>query len=94
MATLTKEESEQMAELLSKLGIREPVGIETLTDLTKVLPRVKQEKKEIKRERLSFGADNINSDEEDEKREGKSHCFAKINMVLWSNTNTKRPHII
>ena len=63
MATLTKEESEQMAELLSKLGIWEPVGIETLTDLTKVLPRVKKEKKEIKKERLSFGADNINSDE-------------------------------
>ena len=80
MATLTKEESGQMAELLSKLGIQELAGIETLTDLTKVLPRVKQEKKEIKKERLSFGADNINS--------------AKINMVLWSNTNTKRPRII
>ena len=31
MSTLTKEESEQMAELLSKLGIQEPAGIETLT---------------------------------------------------------------
>ena len=30
-----------MAKLLSKLGIWEPVGIEILTDLTKVLPKVK-----------------------------------------------------
>ena len=29
MATLTNEESEQIAELLSKLGIRETTGIET-----------------------------------------------------------------
>ena len=78
MATLTKEESEQMAELLSKLGIWEPVGIETLTDLTKVLPRVKQEKKEIKKERLSIGADNINSDEEDEKGKGKATVLPKL----------------
>ena len=49
MATLTKEESEQMAKLLNKLGIREPVGIETLTDLTKVLPRVKRKRKRSKR---------------------------------------------
>ena len=48
MSVLTKEESEQMTKLLSKLDIREPAGIETLTDLTKVLPRVKEEKKEIK----------------------------------------------
>ena len=46
MATLTKEESEQMAELLSKLGIREPAGIATLTDLTKVLPRKSKKRKE------------------------------------------------
>ena len=77
MATLTKEESEQMAELLSKLGIREPVGIETLTDLTKVLPRVKKEKKEIKKEKLSFGA-GINSDEEDEKGKGKATVLPKL----------------
>ena len=78
MATLTKEESEQMAELLSKLGIREPVGIETLTDLTKVLPKVKQEKKEIKKERLSLGADSIDSDEEDEKGKGKATVLPKL----------------
>ena len=41
-----KEESEQMVDLLSKLGIPKPMGIETLTDLTKVLPKVKKEKKE------------------------------------------------
>ena len=69
MATLTKEELEQIAELLSKLGIWEPTDIETLTDLTKVLPKVKKEKKEIKKERLSFRADNIEDDDEDEQRE-------------------------
>ena len=95
MATLTKEESEQMAELLGKLGIQEPAGIETLTDLTKILPKVKKEKKEINKERLSFGADNIeDDDEDDEKSKGKDHCSTKINMVLWSDTNTKRPCII
>ena len=78
MATLTKEESEQMAELLSKLGIREPAGIATLTDLTKVLPRVKKERKEIKKERLSFGADSIDSDEEDEKGKGKATILPKL----------------
>ena len=45
--------------------------------MTKVLPRVKQEKKEIKRERLSFGAD-INSDEEDEKGKGKATVLPKL----------------
>ena len=54
MATLTKEESEQMAKLLGKLGIQEPAGIETLIDLTKVLPRVKKEKKEIKKGKIIF----------------------------------------
>ena len=49
MATLTKEESEQMAELLGKLGIREPAGIETLIDLTKVLPKVKRKRKRSRR---------------------------------------------
>ena len=95
MATLTKEESEQMAKLLSKLGIQEPAGIETLTDLTKVLPKVKKEK-EIKKERLSFRADNIedDDDEDDEKEKGKTTVFTKINMVLWSDTNTKRTCII
>ena len=78
MATLTKEESEQMAELLSKLGIQEPMGIETLTDLIKVPPRAKKEKKEIKKERLSFGADNIDSDEEDEKGKGKATVLPKL----------------
>ena len=79
MATLTKEESEQMAELLSKLGIQEPTGIETLTDLTKVLPKVKKEKKEIKKERLSFGADNIeDDDEDDEKAKGKTTVLPKL----------------
>ena len=52
MSTLTKEESEQMAKLLSKLGIWEPTGIETLTDLTKVLPRVKQEKRSKRKDYL------------------------------------------
>ena len=75
MATLTKGESEQMAELLGKLGIREPMGIETLTDLTKVLPKVKKEKKEIKKERLSFGVDNI---EDDEKGKGKTTVLPKL----------------
>ena len=78
MATLTKEESEQIAKLLSKLGIQELAGIETLTNLTKVLPRVKKEKKEIKKERLSIGADNINSDEEDEKGKGKATVLQKV----------------
>ena len=78
MATLTQEESEQMAKLLSKLGIWEPAGIATLTDLTKVLPRVKKEKKEIKKERLSFGADSIDSDEEDEKGKGKATVLPKL----------------
>ena len=73
----TKEESEQIVKLLSKLGIQEPVGIETLTNLTKVLPRVKK-KKEIKKERLSIGADNIDSDEEDEKGKGKATVLPKL----------------
>ena len=77
MATLTKEESEQMAKLLSKLGIWELAGIATLTDLTKVLPRVKKEKKEIKKERLSLGADSIDSDE-DEKGKGKATVLPKL----------------
>ena len=95
MATLTKEELEQMAELLGKLGIWETTGIETLTDLTKFLPKVKKEKKVIKKERLSFGADNLkDDDEDDEKSKGKDHCFTKTNMVLWSDTNTKGPCII
>ena len=54
MSTLAKEESEQMAKLLGKLGIQEPAGIETLIDLTKVLPRVKKEKKEIKKGKIIF----------------------------------------
>ena len=79
MATLTKEESEQMAKLRSKLGIREPAGIETLTDLTKVLPKVKKEKKEIKKKRLSFGADNLeDDDEDDEKTNGKTTVLPKL----------------
>ena len=78
-----KEESEQMAELLGKLGIREPAGIETLTDLTKVLPKVKKEKKEIKKERLSFGADNIeDDDEDDEKAKGKTTVLPKHGFVV------------
>ena len=95
MATLTKEESEQMAKLLSKLGIQEPTGIETLTDLTKILTKVKKEKKEIKKGRLSFRADNIeDDDEDDDKGKGKTTVLPKINMVLWSDTNTKRTCII
>ena len=80
MALLMKEESEQMAELLSKLGIPEPVSIETLSDLTKVLPKVKKEKKEIKKERLSFRADNIedDDDENDEKGKGKTTVLPKL----------------
>ena len=54
MATLTKEESEQMAELLGKLGIREPAGIETLTDLTKVLPKVKKGKERDQEGKIIF----------------------------------------
>ena len=91
MATLTKEESEEMAELLSKLGIREPAGIATLT---KVLPRVKKEKKEIKNERLSLGADSINSDEEDEKGKGKATVLPKLTWFCGQTPNTKRPRII
>ena len=52
--------------------------METLTDLTKVLPRIKKEKKEIKKERLSFGGDNIDSDEEDEKGKGKATVLPKL----------------
>ena len=74
MSPLIKEESEQMADLLSKLGIPKPMGIETLTDLTKVLPKVKKEKKEIKNERLSLGAD-IKDD--DEKGKGKTTVLPK-----------------
>ena len=68
MATLTKEESEQMAKLLGELDIWEPTGIGTLNDLTIVLPKVKKEKKEIKKERWSFGADNIKDDDEDDEQ--------------------------
>ena len=80
MATFMKEESEQMAELLSNLGIQEPTGIKTLTDLTKVLPKMKKEKKEIKKERLSFGADNTedDDDEDDEKVKGKTTVLPKL----------------
>ena len=79
MTTLMKEESEQMAKLLSKLGIQETTGIETLTDLTKVLLKVKKEKKETKKERLSFGADNIkDDDEDDEKAKGKTTVLPKL----------------
>ena len=95
MATLTKEESEQMAKLLGKFGIQEPMGIETLTDLTKVLAKVKKEKKKIKKERLSFGTDNIkvDDDEGDEKRKGRTTVLPKL-TVLWLDTNTKRSCII
>ena len=59
--------------------------IETLTDLTKVLPKVKKERKEIKKERLSFRADNIeddndddDDDDDDEKGKGKTTVLPKL----------------
>ena len=56
------------------------MAIETLTDLTKVLPKMKKERKEIKKERLSFGADNVDDydDEDDEKTKGKATVLPKL----------------
>ena len=66
--TLSTDDETQLQALLEKMGLN--VGeVKTIEDLTKVLPKVKREKKTPQKTKLSLGADEEVSNDEDEDGE-------------------------
>ena len=80
-ATLSVDDETQLKALLQKMGLKVD-EVKTIENLTKVLPKLKKEKKTPKKTKFSFWAYEDVSSDEDEDGDKKGVKSSETNVVL------------